>query len=48
MKFVCMPRASFLFLSSRKKLQEAGIVDINCHSTIVVDHNCFIVSEIVL
>ena len=29
MKFVCMSRASFLFRSWRRKLQEAGIVDIS-------------------
>ena len=29
MKFVCMSRASFLFLSWRRKLQEVGIVDIS-------------------
>ena len=29
MKFICMSRASFLFRSWRRKLQEAGIVDIS-------------------
>ena len=38
MKFVCMSRASFLFRSWRRKLQEAGIVDINLSFNIDCDH----------